>query len=167
MKRPEWAERPERSNLAALRAMTWISLRFGRPFGRLLLRLGTLYFVLCSPAAYRASRDYLRRVLGRPAGLRDVYRHMLTFGTTIHDRIYLMHARFDLFDIQLKGQEHVHEALAQGHGAFLLGAHLGSFEVVRETVIPLRLWYSIWDIALFDDKRGRGGAVSRNQDEQI
>ncbi len=131
MKRPEWAERPERSNPAALRAMTWASLRLGRPFGRLLLRLGTLYFVLCSPAAYRASRDYLRRVLGRPASLRDVYRHMLTFGTTIHDRIYLMHARFDLFDIQLKGQEHVHEALAQGRGAFLLGAHLGSFEVVR------------------------------------
>jgi len=131
MKRPEWAERPERSNLAALRAMTWVSLHLGRPFGRLLLRLGTLYFVLCSPAACRASRDYLRRTLGRPVGLRDVYRHMLTFGTTIHDRIYLMHARFDLFDIQLQGQEHVHAVLAQGHGAFLLGAHLGSFEVVR------------------------------------
>ena len=114
MKRPEWAERPERSNLAALRAMTWASLRLGRPFGRLLLRLGTLYFVLCSPMACRASRDYLQRVLGRSASLRDVYRHMLTFGTTIHDRIYLMHARFDLFDIQLQGQQHVHEALAQG-----------------------------------------------------
>ena len=159
MKRPEWAERPERSNLAALRAMTWASLRLGRLFGRLLLRLGTLYFVLCSPMACRASRDYLQRVLGRSASLRDVYRHMLTFGTTIHDRIYLMHARFDLFDIQLQGQQHVHEALAQGHGAFLLGAHLGSFEVVRalgRTVPDLRVAVAMYE----DNARNINAAVA-------
>ncbi|KHK53702.1 acyl-CoA synthetase [Ralstonia sp. A12] len=162
MKRPEWAERPERSNLAALRVMTWVSLHLGRPFSRLVLQLGTLYFVLCSPAACRASRDYLRRTLGRPAGrvsMLEVYRHMLTFGTTIHDRIYLMHARFDLFDIQLQGQEHVHEVLAQGRGAFLLGAHLGSFEVVRalgRTVPDLRVSVAMYE----DNARNINAAVA-------
>ncbi len=99
MKRTEWAQREERSNVLLLRAMTWISLRFGRRAGRAVLRVVALYFVLFSPSARRASRDYLRRVLGRPARWRDVYRHLFTFGTTIHDRIYLMNGRFDLFSI--------------------------------------------------------------------
>jgi predicted LPLAT superfamily acyltransferase len=154
-----WAERPERSNLALLRVMTWLSLRLGRPFGRGLLRLIAVYFVAFSPAARRASRDYLRRTLGRPATLRDVFRHMLTFGTTIHDRIYLICGRFDLFDIQLQGQQHVHDVLAQGRGAFLLGAHLGSFEVVRalgRTVPDLRVAVAMYE----DNARNINAAVA-------
>ncbi|KJK00261.1 acyl-CoA synthetase [Burkholderiaceae bacterium 26] len=148
MKRTDWAERPERSNLALLRIMTWLSLRLGRPFGRVLLRLIAVYFVAASPAARRASRDYLRRALGRPATLRDVFRHMFTFGTTIHDRIYLISGRFDLFDVELQGQQHIHDVLARGRGAFLLGAHLGSFEVVRalgRTVPNLRVAVAMYE----------------------
>jgi predicted LPLAT superfamily acyltransferase len=148
MKRTDWAERPERSNLALLRVMTWLSLRLGRPFGRALLWLIAVYFVAASPAARRASRDYLRRALGRPATLRDVFRHMFTFGTTIHDRIYLISGRFDLFDVELQGQQHIHDVLARGRGAFLLGAHLGSFEVVRalgRTVPNLRVAVAMYE----------------------
>jgi predicted LPLAT superfamily acyltransferase len=131
MKRTDWAQRQERSNALLLRAMTWISLRLGRPAGRVVLHLIATYFVLFSPVACAASRDYLRRVLGRPARWRDVYRHVFTFATTIHDRIYLMNGRFDLFDIRLQGRALVDDALARGRGTFLMGAHLGSFEVVR------------------------------------
>ena len=60
-----------------------------------------------------------------------MYRHVFTFAATIHDRIYLMNGRFDLFDIRLHGETLVDDALAGGRGAFLMGAHLGSFEVVR------------------------------------
>jgi predicted LPLAT superfamily acyltransferase len=129
--RAAWAQREERSNLALLRVMTWISLRLGRPLGRVVLRAIAVYFLLFSPSARRASRDYLRRVLNRPARWRDVYRHVFDFASTIHDRIYLLNERFDLFDIRVQGGEHVDAALARGGGAFLIGAHLGSFEVVR------------------------------------
>jgi predicted LPLAT superfamily acyltransferase len=131
MKRSDWARREERSNLPLLRAMTWISLRLGRRTGRLILHAIALYFVLFSPLPRTASRDYLRRALGRPARWRDIYRHVFTFAATIHDRIYLMNQRFDLFDIRLHGEALVTAALAGGRGAFLMGAHLGSFEVVR------------------------------------
>lgn len=114
MKRTDWARRQERSNALLLRAMTWISLRLGRPAGRVVLHLIAAYFVLFSPAACAASRDYLRRVLGRPARWRDVYRHVYTFAATIHDRIYLMNERFDLFDIRLQGQALVEAALEIG-----------------------------------------------------
>lgn len=129
--RAPWAQREERSNLTLLRVMTWISLRLGRPLGRVVLRAIAVYFVLFSPSACKASREYLGRVLGRHARWRDVYRHMFDFASTIHDRIYLLNERFDLFDIRVQGGEHVEAALARGGGAFLIGAHLGSFEVVR------------------------------------
>jgi predicted LPLAT superfamily acyltransferase len=129
--RPAWTRRDERGNLAALRLMTRLSLRVGRRASRLLLAPACAYFVLFAPDARRASHAYLSRVLGRRTGWRDVWRHFMTFATTIHDRIYLLNERFDLFDLKLHGKEQVRDALADGHGAFLIGAHLGSFEVIR------------------------------------
>jgi predicted LPLAT superfamily acyltransferase len=131
MKRPAWTQREERSNLPLMRLMTWLSLRLGRRVSRIVLLPASLYFMLASPAACRASRAYLSRALGRPANWRDVLRHLIVFGATIHDRIYLLNDRFDLFDLRLHGQMLVSETLAEGRGAFLIGAHLGSFEVVR------------------------------------
>ena len=126
-----WAQREERSNFATLRLMVWISLRLGRPFGRILLRGIVLYYLLLAPAARRASRAYLTRVFGRHARWRDIYRHLFVFATTIHDRVYLLSERFDMFDIRVKGGELVDAALAAGRGAFLIGGHFGSFEVLR------------------------------------
>lgn len=127
----EWAQRPERSNMLLLRLMAWISLRLGRPAGRLVLHLITTYFVLFTPSARRASRAYLGRALGRPARLADGYRHVHCFASTIHDRLYLLKDRFDLFDIRIEGEALIEEVVASGRGALLFGAHLGSFEVIR------------------------------------
>jgi predicted LPLAT superfamily acyltransferase len=128
---PEWMRRQERSNLAILRLMVWISLAFGRRAGRLVLHGIATYFVLFAPASRRASRAYLRRVLGRWAGWRDGYRHVFSFASTIHDRIYLLNDRFDVFDITVTGNQAVLDSLEQRPGALLMGAHLGSFEVLR------------------------------------
>ena len=127
----DWRDTPERSNMTMLRIMTWISLRLGRPAGRVVLHLITLYFLLFAPASRSASRDYLARVLGRPARLADLYRHLFTFAATIHDRVYLLNNRYDMFDISVEGDTLVHEMLADGRGLFLIGAHMGSFEVMR------------------------------------
>lgn len=128
---PEWMRQRERSHLGALRFMVWISLTLGRPVGRLVLRFVALYFVLFSPRARRASRDYLRRALGRAPTWRDGYRHVFSFAGTVHDRVYLLNDRFDLFDIRFVGDGALHEALQRRRGALLIGAHLGSFEVLR------------------------------------
>lgn len=138
-RRPEpqlaWQQRPERSNMLMLRIMTWISLRLGRRAGRCVLYGIAAYFWVASAAARRTSRDYLRRVLSLPGaeqvGRRAVFRHFLSFASVIHDRIYLINNRFNLFDIRIH-QEHLVAALTAGHqGVFLMGAHLGSFEVLR------------------------------------
>lgn len=127
----DWAHTPERSNMFLLRVMAWISLRLGRRAGRAVLHLITAYFLLFAPASRRASENYLRRVLGHSPGWRDRYRHFFTFAVTIHDRIYLVNRRLDLFEFEVHGEEALHRLLAGGKGLFLMGAHLGSFEVIR------------------------------------
>lgn len=114
-----------------LRAMAWISLRLGRRAGRVVLHLIASYFLLFAPASRRASSNYLGRALGRPPHWRDLYQHFFTFAATIHDRIYLVNHRFELFDIEVHGEELLRRLLAGGKGLFLMGAHLGSFEVIR------------------------------------
>jgi predicted LPLAT superfamily acyltransferase len=130
-RKADWARQPERSSLAWLRIMTWISLRIGRTGSRMAVRLIVGYFLLFAPAARRASRSYLTRVLGRRPDVGDLYRHLFSFGSTIHDRIYLLNDRFDLFDIDVQGDDLMRKSLASGRGTFLMGAHLGSFEVIR------------------------------------
>lgn len=131
----EWQQRPERSSLFMLRLMTWLSLRLGRGASRVVLYAIAAYFLAFAPTARRMSRDYLRRVLQLPTpaavGWRHLFRHFLCFASVIHDRLYLVNGRFDLFDIRVHNKELIDQALANGQGAFLLGAHLGSFEVLR------------------------------------
>lgn len=126
-----WTRQAERSSTAIMRFMVWLSLSLGRPLSRIVLHGIAVYFVLFAPAAGRASRSYLTRILGRRPTLAERYLHVLTFATTIHDRIYFLNGRFDRFDIEIRGAELVDAALAGGRGLLLFGAHLGSFEVLR------------------------------------
>lgn len=129
--RADWLRQEEKSSRTVLRLMVWISLKLGRGFGRLVLAGIAAYYLLFAARARRASRDYLHRALGRRAGWADVYRHVFSFASTIHDRVYLLNGRFDLFDIEVVGGGLLLESLRRHPGALLIGAHLGSFEVMR------------------------------------
>lgn len=126
-----WLQRKERSNMLMLRIMSWISLRLGRTVSRSVLHLIAFYFVLFSPASRRASLNYLPRALARPATWLDLYKHFFCFASTIHDRIYLINRRYDLFDIDIQGKDVIHPLIDANQGVLLMGAHLGSFEVMR------------------------------------
>jgi predicted LPLAT superfamily acyltransferase len=128
---PAWLQRKERGSLLLLRFMTWLSLTLGRRLTRPVVYGIALYFLVAVPAARTASRHYLQRVLGRPAGWREMYRHILAFASTIHDRVYLLNDRHDLFEIRTYGEELFLEPNASAGGLMIFGAHLGSFEVLR------------------------------------
>lgn len=131
----DWKQHPERSNMFWLRVMTWMSLRLGRGPSRFILYGIAAYFLAFAPTARRMSRLYLRRVfqLRSPAdvGWTHLFRHFLSFASVIHDRIYLINDRYELFDIRVHNQELIDKLVADGSGVFLIGAHLGSFEVLR------------------------------------
>jgi predicted LPLAT superfamily acyltransferase len=124
-------QRNERGSQFMVRLMTWISLRLGRRVGRCVLPSIVIYFMLTALPTRRASRAYLRLALGHEPRWRDLYRHLHAFASTLHDRIYLINDRFELFDIEVIGIEPIRTALASGRGVFMIGAHLGSFEVLR------------------------------------
>jgi predicted LPLAT superfamily acyltransferase len=123
---PAWRLMPERGSLTLIRFMVRVSLALGRAPSRVLLWIAAAYFFLTGGAARRASRDFLARVLGRKPSPAEVFRHFFTFSTTVHDRVFLLKDRFDLFEIEVHGAE-----LFDDRGALLMGAHFGSFEALR------------------------------------
>lgn len=127
----EWFKRRERSSDFWLRLIRWIALHLGRPVARSLLWPITLFYYVLSPSAVRDSRIFLSRALGRRAGFADVYRHLHSFASIILDRVYLLSGRDDLLDVRIHHAEDLHARVEQGQGCLLLGAHLGSFEVLR------------------------------------
>ncbi|MGI4746516.1 MAG: acyl-CoA synthetase [Janthinobacterium lividum] len=123
--------RPERGGSSLCRLMLWVTLRFGWPVGQALLPLITAYFLATGSDARAASRTYLGRVLGRRPNLIDVARHFHSFASTTLDRVFLLSDRSDRYRITIEGEEVLARALALGRGCILLGAHVGSFEVLR------------------------------------
>jgi predicted LPLAT superfamily acyltransferase len=128
---PDWVERPERSNTLALRFIVWVAMALGRRVARLLLYPICLYFLAFSPRARSASRQYLDKVLGRSARLRDAWRHYHSFASVLLDRVFLLNDQISRFDVRVHGVEIIEEMAASGAGCVLLGAHLGSFEITR------------------------------------
>ena len=122
----EWTRRPERGSPAIVRFMAGLSLAIGRGPSRLLLRFITLYFFATGGAARRNVRAFLERALGHNPSLVEQFRVFFTFAATIHDRIFFLRERFDLFRIDTHGEE----LLGPG-GTLMMGGHLGSFEVLR------------------------------------
>jgi predicted LPLAT superfamily acyltransferase len=159
-----WLAQRERSNEPALRLLVWIARRLGRRAGRAVLVPACLYFLLFSLRARAASRDYLRRVLGRHPGVTDLFRHYYAFATVALDRVFFLSDRWELFDIAVHGEHAVRERLDRGQGCFLLGAHLGSFEALRA---PARRRGLRISIAMFEDNARNTARVLRSVNPQL
>jgi len=127
----DWAAAPERSNRFALRVMAWIAVHLGRRVARLVLHPITLYFLCFAPTARRHSARFLQRALGRAPTLAERYRHFHTFASTVLDRIYFVRGAMHEFELHTTGGELMDATLAEGRGAFMLGAHIGSFEALH------------------------------------
>ena len=127
----EWFATRERGSALLLRSMAFLSLRVGRTLSRGVLYGIAVYFFLFAPGARRHSRRYLRLALGRRPSANDRFRQILYFATCIHDRLFLINEQYDRFHITIEGESLVRAQLDAGRGAFLLGAHLGSFELMR------------------------------------
>jgi predicted LPLAT superfamily acyltransferase len=126
----DWARAPERSNMLALRFICLMALVCGRHVTRLLLPPISIYFLLFAPAQRRHIKRYLFRAIGPQAGWIDGYRLLHAFSSTVLDRVYFLRGRMDLFKVTVEGNAPIDAEVAQGRGAFLLGAHVGSFEVM-------------------------------------
>ncbi len=130
-RKADWIRHRERGSMALLSVMAFVSLRLGRTLSRGILYGIAIYFFLFAPSARRHSLHYLRLALGHAPRARDRFRQILSFATTIHDRVYLINEQFELFNITLEGEPLLLAQIDSGRGALLMGAHMGSFEVMH------------------------------------
>jgi predicted LPLAT superfamily acyltransferase len=98
-----------------------------------------VYFMLFARDVRRASRQYLERLWASPGGrsaLRGapnfvtVTRHIHSFGVSLYDRMVVWGGALEDFDIEHDGSGEIFEFATNRRGALLLGAHLGSFELL-------------------------------------
>lgn len=131
MSQTDWKARPEGGGRKAIRLIAAIGRHGGRPIARALLYPITAYFLCMRAVERRASRDFLRRLHGRPQGWWATARHIHTFASTILDRVFLLSGRTGMFQMQTEGLDALEATLAKGRGVLVLGAHLGSFDALR------------------------------------
>lgn len=129
--RPAWVIHPERGNIWVMRFLVWVALSLGRPAARLMLYPVCVYLMIISPASYAASTKYLRKILDHEPGIADAFRHCHTFIAMLLDRVFLLNDQYAQFNVRVHNEDIFAKLTAPGAGYFLLGAHMGSFEVIR------------------------------------
>jgi len=127
----DWVDRPEAGTRGVITFSVALVLRIGRTAARLLLAPAALYFFLRRGPERRASRAFLSRVFGRPAHWWEVLRHHYIYAATMLDRAFLLSESFRRFDVRVEGLDELHRQMDRGRGVLLLGAHVGSFEILR------------------------------------
>ena len=138
-----WSSAPERGAGWLVRLMIWL-LRHMSWFATGIVLPGiSAWFFLFSRDARAASREYLTLALGRPARWRDVLRHIHVFACAILDRTLMLLGRTDQIELCVEGMELIEHVAEAGRGCVLLGAHLGSFAVLRRLAercpVPVRM----------------------------
>lgn len=135
-----WARVAERGSLLGMRVTVWCYRKFGRRLFLCLIHAIVTYFFLTDRAGRKASRDYLariwrnprgREILGTPPRTWQSFLHYREFALAIVDRLAIWSGETAPIDFDVHGIELVDRLAAQGRGALVLGAHLGSFDAMR------------------------------------
>lgn len=135
MSRNTWL-RPEKGNIASVRLLIWLAQRLGYRLTALLCWPATLYYAIMYPTVRHASWRYLTHL--QKAGKLPrkhwgmVLTHINAYSRNILDRIFLLIDRFPQENLHFSGQNLIYDALKQGKGCILMGAHIGSFDVLRQ-----------------------------------
>ncbi len=127
-----WKAQPERSTAFWLGLLVWIAIHLGRWLTRVLLWPITLFFLATGGSARRASRGYLRRVLGREPRLGEILRHFYDFATCTVDRLLILSGQAGSCKPPGAPARRRWRGPVRRRGCIMLVSHVGSFEVLRQ-----------------------------------
>ncbi len=138
----DWRKIPEAGTVFGIRMLVTFARIVGRRIAGWFLYIIAFYYALFKGTARRASRDYLRRI-GHRATFGAIVRHIHTFAQVSLDRLFFLTGRLSSFEFEHNNHDMLEKAAKSGRGVLLLGAHLGSFEVMRcrakEFAIPINV----------------------------
>lgn len=128
-----WAHMDEAGFVAGVWLLFRIHQWFGQlPFRVLLVIVMVPYFLLHGTAR-RASLDYLKHLSAYNPKIKanwwTSYRHFLSFGETLLDKILSYTGRYTLANVEFLNREPIAEVIKQGKGAVILASHLGNLEL--------------------------------------
>ena len=126
----EWRQIPEAGTVLGLRALVLVVRIAGRRVAGWVLYVVAFYYALLHRVARHASRDYLGRI-GQPTTFWRIVRHLHTFAQVSLDRLFFMTGRLQGFEFEHRNHDQLVDAVRSRRGVLLLGAHLGSFDVMR------------------------------------
>ncbi|OAI05866.1 lipid A biosynthesis acyltransferase [Methylomonas methanica] len=132
-----WAAAEENSLLWGIRALVWVYRLFGRWVFRLFLRPVVSYYFIAGRLARESSRDYLRHLagfypeLGIGSGLWQSYRHFLSFGETLLDKIVVWTGNITPEQVDFPNRQLLLDLIDQKRGAMLLSGHIGNLEICQ------------------------------------
>ncbi len=99
-----------------------------------------IYFSFASPDVL-ATMDFHRRIFGtQPWWKRRwlVFKHFLSFGRALIDRTAILAGNANKFSFSFDGEQHIHDAVAEGKGVLLLTAHVGNWEAAGQLLARVK-----------------------------
>jgi predicted LPLAT superfamily acyltransferase len=134
---PHWFSLQETSLVWGIRTLVWIYRLFGRVTFRLILRPVVSYYFLKNTMARHASIDYLKRLaryypeLNIDANGWLSYRHFLSFGETLLDKIIAWMGCIDPNQLIFPNRSILLDLAEQKRGALIVSGHIGNLELCQ------------------------------------
>ncbi|MBY7731732.1 glycosyltransferase family 2 protein [Vibrio splendidus] len=135
---PHWSRTQERGTVLGIKLLLAIYTLLGRGVFNLILRGVMRYYHLTGKRARTASEQYLFQLkayaeqqnIELPAELTS-YKHLLSFGHTILDKLAAWKGDFSVDNLTIHGHEQFESMVENKQGILILGSHLGNIELCR------------------------------------
>lgn len=135
-----WDRMSEAGSPWTVGAARWIVRNLGRRTTLAIAGPTSAFFALRRSEARRASQRYLARVAASPEGRaalgtadpgsRAVFRHFHEFTLSLYDRMLAWSDALDALEFEHDGSDRLFGMARRGEGALLLGAHVGSLDML-------------------------------------
>ncbi|MUJ36200.1 glycosyltransferase family 2 protein [Aliivibrio fischeri] len=133
-----WSSHAEHGTILGIQFLLWIYSTFGRKVFSLLLKPVMAYYYLRGGSVKDASDDFIQQVnaYARIKGIQlpeklTTYRHLVSFGETMLDKLAAWRGDFSDKNLTVHGIEHYQILAQREKGIVLLGSHLGNLELCR------------------------------------
>ena len=113
----------------------------GPRFAYVLAVFPAIYFTFASPDV-AATMDFHRRIFGAVPWWKRrwlVYKHFYSFGRALIDRTAILAGNAKKFSFTFDGEQHIHDAVAEGKGVLLLTAHVGNWEAAGQLLSRVKV----------------------------